>query len=99
MNTTFNRRTFLKGSAAAATFLPTFNILSQQNGITIGPKDDDIKVAVIGYGAEGQILTEAASGRITRRRPRAHSAPWVTQQTFTKITGKCWTRTERTLKL
>jgi len=60
MNTTFNRRTFLKGSAAAATFLPTFNILSQQSDITIGPKDDDIKVAVIGYGAEGQILTDAA---------------------------------------
>jgi len=60
MNTSFNRRTFLKGSAAAATFLPTFNILSQTEDKTIGPKDDDIKVAVIGYGAEGQILTEAA---------------------------------------
>jgi len=61
MNTTFNRRTFLKGSAAAATFLPTFNILSQQKSdITIGPKDDDIKVAVIGYGAEGEILCDAA---------------------------------------
>jgi predicted dehydrogenase len=60
MNTTFNRRTFLKGSAAAATFLPTFNILSQQSDITIGPKDDDIKVAVIGYGAEGEILCDAA---------------------------------------
>jgi len=60
MNTTFNRRTFLKGSAAAATFLPTFNILSQQTGMTIGPKDDDIKVAVIGYGAEGEILCDAA---------------------------------------
>jgi len=60
MDTTFNRRTFLKGTAAAATFLPTFNILSQQESKTIGPKDDDIKVAVIGYGAEGQILTDAA---------------------------------------
>ena len=60
MNTSFNRRTFLKGSAAAATFLPTFNILSQADKNTIGPKDDDIKVAVIGYGAEGQILTDAA---------------------------------------
>ena len=55
----FNRRTFLKGTAAAAAILPTFNILSQDKN-TIGPADDQINVAVIGYGAEGQILTDAA---------------------------------------
>ena len=59
MDMSFNRRTFLKTTAAAATFLPTFNILSQETG-TIGPKDDQVNVAVIGYGAEGQILTDAA---------------------------------------
>ena len=55
----FNRRTFLKGTAAAAAILPTFNILSQDKN-TIGPADDQINVAVIGYGAEGQILSYAA---------------------------------------
>ncbi len=59
MDMTFNRRDFLKTTAAAAAFLPTFNILSQESG-TIGPKDDQINVAVIGFGAEGEILTNAA---------------------------------------
>ena len=57
--TTFNRRDFIKTTAAAASILPTFNVLSQQ-AHTIGPKDDDVNVAVIGYGAEGEILTDAA---------------------------------------
>ena len=57
--TTFNRRDFLKTTAAAAAVLPTFNILSQEAN-TIGPKDDQVNVAVIGYGAEGEILTDAA---------------------------------------
>ncbi len=59
MDMTFNRRDFLKTTAAAAALLPTFNILSQESG-TIGPKDDQVNVAVIGYGAEGEILTDAA---------------------------------------
>ena len=59
MDMTFNRRDFIKTTAAAAAVLPTFNILSQEAG-TIGPKDDQVNVAVIGYGAEGQILTDAA---------------------------------------
>lgn len=59
MDMQFNRRNFIKTSAAAASLLPTFNILSQV-AETIGPKDDDINVAVIGYGAEGAILTDAA---------------------------------------
>ncbi len=59
MNMAFNRREFLKTTAAAAAVLPTFNILSQETS-TIGPKDDQVNVAVIGYGAEGEILTDAA---------------------------------------
>ncbi len=59
MDMTFNRRDFLKTTAAAAAVLPAFNILSQESG-TIGPKDDQINVAVVGYGAEGEILTDAA---------------------------------------
>ncbi|MDX9868220.1 MAG: Gfo/Idh/MocA family oxidoreductase [Kiritimatiellia bacterium] len=56
---TFNRRTFLKSTAAAAAVLPTFNILGKEAN-TIGPADDQVNVAVIGYGAEGEILTDAA---------------------------------------
>jgi predicted dehydrogenase len=56
----FNRRTFLKSTAAAAAILPTFNVLAQKKADTIGPDDDQVNVAVIGYGAEGQILTDAA---------------------------------------
>ena len=59
MDMTFNRREFLKSTAAAAAVLPTFSILSQESK-TIGPDDDQVNVAVIGYGAEGQILTDAA---------------------------------------
>jgi len=60
MDMTFNRRDFLKGTAAAATILPTFNILSQEKSGPIGPDDDLLKVAIIGYGAEGTILAESA---------------------------------------
>jgi len=59
MDMKFNRREFLKTTAAAAAILPTFNILSEE-ATTIGPKDDQVNVAVIGYGAEGEILTDAA---------------------------------------
>ena len=59
MDTKFNRRNFIKTSAAAASLLPTFNVLGKA-AETIGPKDDDVNVAVIGYGAEGEILTDAA---------------------------------------
>jgi predicted dehydrogenase len=57
MDMKFNRREFLKTTAAAAAILPTFNILSEETG-TIGPKDDQINIASIGYGAEGQILID-----------------------------------------
>ncbi|MFO7936037.1 MAG: Gfo/Idh/MocA family oxidoreductase [Kiritimatiellia bacterium] len=59
MDTKFNRRNFIKTSAAAASLLPTFNVLGR-TAETIGPKEDDVNVAVVGYGAEGEILTDAA---------------------------------------
>jgi len=59
MDTSFNRRDFLK-TTAAATILPTFNILSQDATGILGPDDDQINVALIGYGAEGAVLAEAA---------------------------------------
>jgi len=60
MDMRFNRREFLKTTASAAAILPTFNVLAQKKAETIGPDDDQINVAVIGYGAEGEILTDAA---------------------------------------
>lgn len=60
MDMSFNRREFIKTTAAAAAILPTFNVLAQQKAETIGPEDDQVNVAVIGYGAEGEILTDAA---------------------------------------
>lgn len=60
MDMSFNRREFLKTTAAAAAVLPTFNVLAQKKAETIGPEDDQINVAVIGYGAEGEILADAA---------------------------------------
>jgi predicted dehydrogenase len=59
MDIKFNRRNFIKSSAAAASLLPAFNVLGKV-AETIGPKDDDVNVAVVGYGAEGAILTDAA---------------------------------------
>lgn len=60
MDMSFNRREFLKTTAAAAAVLPTFNVLAREDRkITIGPDDDQVNVAVIGYGAEGEILTDA----------------------------------------
>lgn len=60
MDMTLKRREFLKTTAAAAALLPTFNVLAQKKAETIGPDDDQVNVAVIGYGAEGEILTDAA---------------------------------------
>ncbi|MDR2850239.1 MAG: Gfo/Idh/MocA family oxidoreductase [Verrucomicrobiota bacterium] len=61
MNTTpFKRRDFLKTTAAAAAILPTFNVLSQRRVDTLGPDDDPVSVAVIGYGQQGELLADAA---------------------------------------
>ena len=55
-----DRRTFLKGAAVGAAFLPSFNILGANpldpDKAPIGPKDDDVNVAMIGFGAEGRVL-------------------------------------------
>ena len=63
-----NRRNFFKGAAAASAFLPSFNILHADDhnwdvkydgkGV-IGPKDDQINVALIGFGAEARVLSES----------------------------------------
>ena len=55
-----DRRDFVKAAGATAAFLPSFNVLSQQkldaDKMPIGPKDDQINVAMIGFGAEGRVL-------------------------------------------
>ena len=70
----FNRRSFVKGAAATAAFLPQFNVLRGED-ITIGPKDDEINVALIGVGAEGKVLS-ASLVRIPGVRVRAVCDIW-----------------------
>ena len=53
-----NRRDFIKGAATAVAALPTFRILSQENDA--GPDAATVNVAIIGYGAAGQVLSESA---------------------------------------
>ena len=48
MDMTFNRRDFLKSTAAVAAVLPTFRVLSQSSK-PIGPDDDQINVAAVSY--------------------------------------------------
>ena len=70
----FDRRTFVKGAAATAAFLPSFSILrAEDKNITIGPKDDTINVAMIGFGAEGKVLA-ASLVRIPGVRKDSHPA-------------------------
>ena len=76
----FDRRTFVKGAAAAAAFLPSFSILrAEDKDITIGPKDDTINVAMIGFGAEGKVLA-ASLVRIPGVRVRAVCDIWKFEQ-------------------
>ena len=76
----FDRRTFVKGAAATAAFLPSFSILrAEDKDITIGPKDDDINVAMIGFGAEGKVLA-ASLVRIPGVRVRAVCDIWKFEQ-------------------
>ena len=56
MEFNLNRRSFVKGAAVAGAFLPSFNILHAEE-TTIGPKDDQINVALIGFGAEARVLS------------------------------------------
>ena len=52
----FDRRTFLKTAATGAAFLPRFSILHAEENAA-GPKDDEIGVGLIGFGAEGKVLS------------------------------------------
>ena len=76
MDIKFNRRSFVKGAAAGA-FLPSFNILGAEDA-TIGPKDDQINVAIIGFGAEARVLS-ASLVRIPGVRVRAVCDIWKFQ--------------------
>ena len=73
-----NRRNFMKGAAVASAFLPRFNILHADD-ITIGPKDDTINVAMIGFGAEGKVLA-ASLVRIPGVRVRCVCDIWKFEQ-------------------
>ncbi len=73
-----NRRNFLKGAAVGAAFLPSFNILHAED-VTIGPKDDQINVALIGFGAEARVLS-ASLVRIPGVRVRCVCDIWRFQQ-------------------
>ena len=73
-----NRRNFLKGAAVGAAFLPSFNILHAEDA-TIGPKDDQINVALIGFGAEARVLS-ASLVRIPGVRVRCVCDIWKFQQ-------------------
>ena len=50
MEFSLNRRSFVKGAAVAGAFLPSFNILHAED-VVLGPKDDQINVALFGFGA------------------------------------------------
>ena len=72
-----NRRSFLKGAAVGAAFMPSFSILHAEDA-TIGPKDDQINVALIGFGAEARVLS-ASLVRIPGVRVRAVCDIWKFQ--------------------
>ena len=77
MEFNLNRRSFVKGAAVAGAFLPSFNILHAEE-TTIGPKDDQINVALIGFGAEARVLS-ASLVRIPGVRVRAVCDIWKFQ--------------------
>ena len=92
----FDRRTFVKGAAATAAFLPSFSILrAEDKDITIGPKDDDINVAMIGFGAEGKVLA-ASLVRIPGVRVRAVCDIWRFEQQRAKAFFKGYGHTVNT---
>jgi len=57
MSTRLSRRKFVNSSMAAASLLPVFNVLARKVQ-TIGPDDDQVNVALVGYGRAGEILTD-----------------------------------------
>ena len=92
----FDRRTFVKGAAATAAFLPSFSILrAEDKNITIGPKDDTINVAMIGFGAEGKVLA-ASLVRIPGVRVRAVCDIWKFEQQRAKAFFKGYGHTVNT---
>ena len=92
----FDRRTFVKGAAATAAFLPSFSILrAEDKDITIGPKDDTINVAMIGFGAEGKVLA-ASLVRIPGVRVRAVCDIWRFEQQRAKAFFKGYGHTVNT---
>ena len=78
------RREFLKGAAVAASFLPSFSILGDDakklpaDKQPVGPDDSTINVAMIGWGAEGRVLS-ASIARIPGVRVRAVCDIWKFQ--------------------
>ena len=78
------RRDFLKSAAVAASFLPSFSILGDEKNKLpedkrpIGPDDATINVAMIGWGAEGRVLS-ASLARIPGVRVRAVCDIWKFQ--------------------
>ena len=73
-----SRRSFVKGAAAVAAFTPSFGIL-RADDVTIGPKDDEINVALIGFGAEAKVLSKSLV-RIPGVRVRAVCDIWKLMQ-------------------
>ena len=82
-----NRRTFVTGAAAAGAFLPSFNILHAEDHnwkveddgkSLLGPKDDQINIALIGFGAEARVLSKSIV-RIPGVRVRAVCDIWKLQ--------------------
>jgi len=59
MNAELNRRLFVKKSATVLSLLPVFNALAGRD-LTIGPVDDDVNVAIVGYGNGGEVLLDSA---------------------------------------
>jgi len=59
----FKYKSILKSITATAVALPTFTVLSKEEefrvGPLLGPKEDDVNVAIVGFGKEGKILTQA----------------------------------------
>ena len=82
-----DRRNFFKSAAAGAAFLPSFNILGADaldpEKRPIGPKDDQLNIAMIGFGAEGRVLGSALA-RIPGIRVRAVCDIWDYQRKAAK---------------
>ncbi len=82
-----NRRNFFKSAAAGAAFLPSFSILGSddidKDKRPIGPADDQLNVAMIGFGREGEVLAQSIA-RIPGIRVRAVCDIWKERQKYAK---------------